>query len=116
MVLESAAASTVALDTDWRPIRDGVAIAIMAEPTARAVRPADVAVVPVQPPPQYVLALAARRCEQAVAVHRFLSYLRSHREQHAWVANPEFAPPTRIAARALSSAVMAQVDSDLRQA
>jgi hypothetical protein len=29
--------------------------------TARAVRPAHVAVVPIQPPPQYVLALAWRR-------------------------------------------------------
>ena len=37
-VLESAAASTVALDTDSRPIRDGKAIALMAETTARALR------------------------------------------------------------------------------
>jgi hypothetical protein len=45
-VLESAVASTIALDTGWRPIRDGAAIAIMAEATARAVRPAELAVVP----------------------------------------------------------------------
>jgi DNA-binding transcriptional LysR family regulator len=90
-VLESAVASTIALDTGWRPIRDGTAIAIMAEATARAVRPADVAVVPVQPPPQYVLALAWRRGEQAAAAHRFLSYLRSYREQHAWITSPELA-------------------------
>src|SRR5258708_39824458 len=50
-VLESAAASTAALDTDWRPIQDGTAIAVMAEATARAVGPAEVAVVPIQPPP-----------------------------------------------------------------
>ena len=84
-VLESATASTAALDTDWRPIREGVAIALMTEATARAVCPADVAVVPVQPPPQYVIALAWCRGEQPSAVDRFLGYLRSYRDRHAWV-------------------------------
>jgi LysR family transcriptional regulator, benzoate and cis,cis-muconate-responsive activator of ben and cat genes len=59
-VLESAATSTAALDADWGPIQDGTAIQVMAEVTARAVGPADVAVIPIQPPPQYVLALAWR--------------------------------------------------------
>ncbi len=93
MVLESAVASTAALDTDWRPIRDGAAIALMAGATARAVCPADLAVVPVRPPPQYVLALAWSRGQQAAAAHRFLSYLRSYREQHAWIMNPELGFP-----------------------
>ena len=88
-VLESAVASTVALDTNWRPIRDGAAIAVMAEDTARAVCPADVAVVPVQPPPQYALALAWRRDERAAAARRILNYLRSYRDQHAWLTDPE---------------------------
>jgi len=90
MVLESPLASTAALDTDWRPIRGGAAIALMTEATARAVRPADVAVVPVRPPPQYVIALAWCRGEQPSAVDRFLGYLRSYRDQHAWVT--EHAP------------------------
>jgi DNA-binding transcriptional LysR family regulator len=88
-VLESAAASTAALDTDWRPIQDGTAVAVMAEATARAVGPAEVAVLPIQPPPQYVLALAWRRDERAAAAHRFLSYLRSYRDRHCWTANHE---------------------------
>jgi hypothetical protein len=88
-VLESAVASTVALDTDWRPIQDGTAVAVMAEATARAVRPAHVAVVPIQPPPQYVLALAWRRGERAAAAHRLLSCLRSYRDLHAWTTDPE---------------------------
>jgi len=45
-VLESPLASTAALDTDWSPVRDGAAITLMAEATARTVCPADVAVVP----------------------------------------------------------------------
>jgi len=87
-VLESAAASTAALDTSWRPIQDGTAIAVMAEATARAVRPAHVAVVPIQPPPRYAVALAWRRDERAVAAHRFLSHLRSYRDQHSWITAP----------------------------
>ena len=90
-VLESAVASTVALDMDWRPIQDGAAIAVMAEVTARAVCPAEIAVVPVQPPPQYALALAWRRDEHAAAVHQILNYLRSYRDQHAWITDPELA-------------------------
>src|SRR5258708_12694446 len=86
-VLESAAASTAALDTDWRPIQDGTAIAVMAEATACAAGPAEVAVVPIQPPPYYVLALACRHGERAAAPHQFLSYLRSYPHPHS-------SPPT----------------------
>ena len=92
-VLESAAASTVALDTGWGPIRDGTAIAVMAEITARALRAGGVTVVPVQPPPQYVLALAWRPGEQAAAAHRFLAYLRSYRDRHQWITDPSWHPP-----------------------
>jgi len=102
-VLESAVASTLLLDTDWRPIRDGTAIAVMAEVTARAVHPAELAVVPIQPPPEYVLALAWQRGEHAEATHRFLSYLRSYRDQEAWMTNPE-PVPDQIIPQALSRA------------
>jgi hypothetical protein len=94
-VLESAAASTAALDTDWRPIRDGTAIAVMAETTARLLHADGVAIVPVQPPPQYVIALAWRRDEQAAAAHRFLDYLRRYRDRHQWITGPQVAPPAR---------------------
>jgi len=91
-VLESAAASTVALGTDWRPIRNGTAIAVMAETTARAIRADGIAVVPIQPPPQYVLALAWRHNEHVAAAHRLLAYLRRYRDQHAWITDPNVAP------------------------
>jgi DNA-binding transcriptional LysR family regulator len=87
-VVESAVATTVALGTDWRPIRDGTAIVLMAETTAHAVRANGIAVVPIQPPPQYVLALAWRHDEHAAAAHRLLDYLRRYRDQHAWITGP----------------------------
>jgi DNA-binding transcriptional LysR family regulator len=92
-VLESTAASTVALDTGWRPVRDGTAIVVMAEATARTVCADGLAVVPIQPPPQYVLALAWRRGESAAAAHRFLAYLRCYRDRHQWITGPQAAPP-----------------------
>ena len=66
------------VDTDWRPIRDGTAIAVMAEATARAICADGVVVVPIKPPPQYVLALAWRHDEQSAAARRCLDYLRSY--------------------------------------
>ena len=93
MVRESAAASPAAPSIDWRPIQDGTAIAVLPEATARAVRPAGVAVIAMSPPPQYVLALAWRRDEHAAAVHRFLGYVRAYRDRHAWMTRPELAPP-----------------------
>lgn len=87
IVLESATASTVALDTDWRPIQDGTAITVMAEDTARSVSPAEVAVVPIRPPPQYALALAWRSDDRSAAVREFLGCLRSYRDRHAWITH-----------------------------
>jgi DNA-binding transcriptional LysR family regulator len=109
-VLESAAASTVALDTSWRPIRDGTAIAVMAEATARALRADGAAVVPVQPPPQYVLALAWRRDEQAPAAHQFLAYLRCYRDRHAWITGPQLVPPAQDRSPSLSVARAGSAD------
>lgn len=94
-VMESAVASTVALDTDWRPIKDGTAIAVMAETTARAVRSEGIAVVPIQPPPQYVIALAWRHNELTAATRHCLAFLRRYRDQHSWIADPDVPPPIR---------------------
>jgi DNA-binding transcriptional LysR family regulator len=103
IMLESAAASTAALDTDWRPIQDGTAIQIMAEATARAIRPPHVAVVPIQPPPHYALALAWRRDERAPVAHQLLRYLRSYRDHHAWTTTPDSPhPPATQALRQAS--------------
>src|SRR5579872_7034983 len=68
-VLESAAASTITLDADRSAIQDASAIALVAEPVARALEPNGVAVIPLDPPPQYVVALAWRFGEQRGARH-----------------------------------------------
>jgi DNA-binding transcriptional LysR family regulator len=94
-VMESAVASTMALDTDWRPIKDGTAIAVMAETTAKAVRACGIAVVPIQPPPQYVLALAWRQDELTAAAHHCLAYLRRYRDRHSWTADPDLTSVVR---------------------
>jgi DNA-binding transcriptional LysR family regulator len=93
-VLESAVASTIALGADWRPIQDGTAIALMAEATARTVRGDGVVVVPLEPPPQYVLALAWRPDEQSAAVYRCLDYLRSYRDRNGWISDYGVTPLT----------------------
>jgi hypothetical protein len=62
----------------------------MAEAAARALCAGGLAVVPVQPPPQYVLALAWRRGEQAAAAQRFLAYLRTYRDRHQRITGPSW--------------------------
>jgi DNA-binding transcriptional LysR family regulator len=114
-VLESPIASTVALDTDWRPIRDGTAIAVMAEATARALRADGVAVVPVQPPPQYVLALAWRRGEQAAAARRFLAYLRDYRDRHAWITGAASGQPRGLRTTQKASSPAPTADHPVRR-
>jgi hypothetical protein len=59
----------------------------MAETTARTVCADGIAVVPVQPPPQYVLALAWRDDEQVAAAYRCLAYLRRYRDRHRWLSD-----------------------------
>jgi DNA-binding transcriptional LysR family regulator len=79
-VAESAATSAPTLDTDWRPIRHGAAIALMAEQTARGICPAGVAVVPLRPPPASVLAVAWRRGDRSALLGRLLSFVRAYRD------------------------------------
>jgi DNA-binding transcriptional LysR family regulator len=50
-----------------------------------------IAVVPVDPPPQYALALAWRPDERDPAADRFLAYLLAYRDQHAWITDTESA-------------------------
>ena len=95
-IAESAVATTMAAGTDWRPIRDGTAIALRAETTAHPIRPDGIAVVSIQPPPQYVLALAWRHDEHAAAAQRLLAYLRRYRDRHAWITDLHVAPLTGL--------------------
>jgi hypothetical protein len=64
----------------------------MSEPAARTVRTDGVVVLPLSPPPQYVLALAWRRDEQAGAARRRLDYLRSYRDRNGWIGDRDMAP------------------------
>jgi DNA-binding transcriptional LysR family regulator len=83
-VFESTAITPFVADAEGCPIADGEAIAIMAEETARMGLSAGLAMVPVQAPPHYVVALAGRRGARAPQVQRFVEYLRSYRDEHAW--------------------------------
>jgi DNA-binding transcriptional LysR family regulator len=83
-VLESNAASMVAADTDSCAVRDGAAVVIVAEATARAALPSGLVVVRVQPPPEYVVALAWRRADPHPQTDRFLEFVRDYRDEQAW--------------------------------
>jgi DNA-binding transcriptional LysR family regulator len=87
-VTESAATSTPTLDPDWRLIRHSSAVALMAEETARAICPPEVAVVPVWPPPQSAIAVAWRHGDQYVLLDRFLRFVRRYRDASGWLAAP----------------------------
>jgi DNA-binding transcriptional LysR family regulator len=86
-VLESTAASTAPLDADWGPIEDGAAIAVVSEPAARVVRRAEIAVVLVQPPPMYAVAVAWRRGERGALVSRLLDHIRGYRDRYGWTGD-----------------------------
>jgi DNA-binding transcriptional LysR family regulator len=79
-VIESAATSAPTLDTDWQPIRQGAAIALTAEQTARGICPEGVAVVPIRPPPSSVLAVAWRQGDRSALVGRLLGFVRSYQD------------------------------------
>lgn len=86
-VIESAATSTLPFDADWSPILEGCAITVMPEATARALRPPEIAVVPIQPPPLFQLAIAWRRGDNPPLLHRFLEFVRAYRDQHQWISD-----------------------------
>jgi hypothetical protein len=75
-LLESPAASTLQHGSEWHVIRDGSALALMGETTARAIRPEGVAVVPISPPPPLQLALAWRGGDDSALLARFLDFAR----------------------------------------
>jgi len=92
-VLESEAASTPTLDADWYPIRQGAAVAVMTEETARGICPEDVAVVPIQPPPRFAVAVAWRHGDRSALLDRFLSFVRGYRDANAWSADSQRLSP-----------------------
>jgi DNA-binding transcriptional LysR family regulator len=78
--------STLPLGGDWRPVIDGDAVALMAEGTARAVRPEGAVAVPIQGPPGFVLAMAWRSGNGSPILHRFLTFIRAYRDEHRWTS------------------------------
>jgi DNA-binding transcriptional LysR family regulator len=76
------------LGSDWGPVIAGEAIALMPEGTARATQPEGTEVVPLDPPPQFWLALAWRPGNGSQLLHRFLDRIRTYRDQHEWAADP----------------------------
>jgi DNA-binding transcriptional LysR family regulator len=76
--------STLPLGTDWRPVVTGDAVAVMAEGTARAIRPEGAVAVPIEPPPEYVLAIAWRRGNESPVLQRFLAFIRAYGAEHDW--------------------------------
>lgn len=78
-------ASTVPLGADWQPIVDGDAVALMPEATARAAEQnGETVAIPIVAPPEFELAVAWRRGNDSSILQRFLTFLRTYRERHAW--------------------------------
>jgi DNA-binding transcriptional LysR family regulator len=97
-VMETETASTPALDA-WRPVRQGAAIAVMAEETARGMCPQDVTMVPVQPPPGSAVAVAWRRGDHCALLDQFLGFVRGYRDTNAWLADaPRLSPGAGVLA------------------
>ena len=86
-VAESGSTSTPTLDTDWKPIRQGTVIAVMAEDTARRICPDGVTVVALRPPPLFVLAAAWRQGDRSPLLDRFLGFLRGYRDANEWTVD-----------------------------
>ena len=87
-LVESGSACAPALDADWRLIRQGAAIAVTAEETARAICPEDVVVIPLRPPPRFTLAIAWRRGDRSPPLNRFLGFVRAYRDAN-WPADSQ---------------------------
>src|SRR3954452_3374750 len=87
MLLE-ASTSTVPLGSDWRPVIDGDAIALMHEETARAVLPEGAVAVPLDGQPGFTLALAWRGGNGSPVLERFVTFIHAYSAEHDWTATP----------------------------
>ena len=82
--LLEAPSSTVPLGSDWRPVIDGDAIALMPGETAQAVEPEGAVAVPLEPPPEFELALAWRSGNGSPILDRFVSFVRAYSSENGW--------------------------------
>jgi DNA-binding transcriptional LysR family regulator len=81
-------APTLPLGTDWRPVVDDHAVALMPQGTAEAAAPKGTAVVKIEAPPAYALAIAWLRENDSPLLHSFLTFIREYRDEHAWTEGP----------------------------
>jgi DNA-binding transcriptional LysR family regulator len=86
--LLEASTSAVPLGSDWRPVVDGDAVALMPEETARAVQPDGAVAVPLEGQPGFVLALAWRGGNGSPVLDRFVSFIRAYSAEHGWTSTP----------------------------
>jgi len=88
-VLETDAASTAKLHAGWPPVRQGAAIAMMAEQTACGICPAGRRR-PGPPPPRFAVAVAWRRGDHSGLPDQLLGFVRGYRgTAHAWCADTQ---------------------------
>jgi DNA-binding transcriptional LysR family regulator len=76
--------STNPLGGDWQPVIEGDVIALMADATARAIRPDGAVAVPIDAPPEFELAVAWRTGNGAPMLDRFLAFIRAYRDAQGW--------------------------------
>jgi DNA-binding transcriptional LysR family regulator len=82
------------LGADWRPVVAGEAVVLMAEGAARAIEPPGAVAVPIEPPPQSLIAIAWRSGNGVPYLDRFLDFLRAYRDEHSWIE--ESVPADRV--------------------
>jgi DNA-binding transcriptional LysR family regulator len=81
-------APTLPLGTDWRPVVDDHAVALMPQGTAEAAAPKGTVAVRIEAPPAYALAIAWLRENDSPLLQSFLTFIREYRDEHAWTEGP----------------------------
>jgi DNA-binding transcriptional LysR family regulator len=87
-VIESPTASTLTIDSDWRALLDGAAIALAPEGATRPARVDGIKAVPIEPPPTFILALVWRRDDRSPLLARVVEFMRRYRDEHGWIDGP----------------------------
>ena len=87
-VIESPTASTLTIDSDWRALLDGAAIALAPEGATRPARVDGIKAVPIEPPPTFILALVWRRDDRSPLLARVVEFMRRYRDEHGWTDGP----------------------------
>ena len=72
------------LGADWGPVLNGEAIALVADGTAQEAGPEGTVAVRLEPPPSFAIAIAWRRGDDSPILDRFLGFIRTYRDDHAW--------------------------------